>query len=51
MAHRFTAVWVNHETRMPVHCAANVILGGIFYTYTWSDITSSKDNRGKGVKT
>lgn len=31
MAQRFTAVWVNHETRIPVHCAANVTRGGIFY--------------------
>lgn len=32
IAQRFTAVWVNHDTRMPVHCAAKVTLGGIFYT-------------------
>lgn len=32
IAQRLTAVWVNHDTKIPVHCAANVTLGGIFYS-------------------
>lgn len=31
IAQILTAVWVNHDTRMPVHCAAKVTRGGTFY--------------------